>query len=290
MRRADGLFKYPSTFHLEGSRLQAGDSATDQTPYAAVQGKHLVIEEKMDGANSGVSFSAAGDLQLQSRGHFLVGGGRERHFNRLKQWADAHVEGLFDVLGDRYLMFGEWMYAKHSMFYDALPHLFLEFDVFDKQDGVFLSTPRRHRLLEPLPVVSVPVLYAGPAPRRLSDLTKWIGPSVGRTAAWKDNLDQESRRQKLDEDRVRSQTDGAPHSEGLYIKVEDEHQVLARYKFVRASFTQTILDNEEHWQRRPIVPNRMAPGVDLFAPTVNKTWPPFSGDAGGSPIKKRNLP
>lgn len=273
--REDGMLKYPRTPHLEGSRLQEGDSAHDQLPYAELAGRFVVVEEKMDGANSGVSFSSDAELRLQSRGHFLAGGSRERHFNLLKQWAGAHEEALFDLLSDRYIMFGEWMYAKHSMFYDALPHLFLEFDIFDKQDQVFLSTARRHQMLADYPVVSVPVLHAGPAPARPADMSAWIGHSVGRTEQWRQSLHEQATRRDLDADRVLSQTDPEDRTEGLYLKVEDEHQVLARYKFIRASFTQTIMDGEGHWQARPIVPNALRPGVDLFSPTIDKSWPAF---------------
>ena len=275
MIREDGLLKYPRTPHLEGSRLQPGDSAADQTPLASLAGLNLAIEEKVDGANSGISFSDSAELRLQSRGHFLTGGAREKHFNQLKQWAQVHEDAFFDVLGTRYIMFGEWMYAKHSMYYDALPHLFLEFDVFDKQAGQFLSTPRRRQLLEPLPVVSVPVLYEGTAPTKVEELMGWIGLSVARTEQWRQSLSEEASRRELDLDRVGEQTDADERVEGLYIKVEDADRVVSRYKFVRASFTQTILDQDEHWLKRPIVPNRLRPGVDLFAPTIDKTWPEF---------------
>lgn len=275
MIREDGLLKYPRTPHLEGSRLQEGDSGHDQLPYGALAGRFVVAEEKLDGANAGVSFSDDAALLLQSRGHFLTGGSRERHFNLFKQWASRHEDALFDVLGTRYIMFGEWMHAKHSVFYDALPHLFLEFDLFDKQQGVFLSTKRRHALLQNVPVVSVPVLYAGPAPDRWSSLASWIGQSVARTEHWRQSLHQEAQRRELDPIRVAEQTDGDDASEGLYLKVEDDDQVLARYKLVRPSFTQTIMDNDEHWQKRPIVPNGLRPGADIFADTIDKSWPDF---------------
>ncbi len=285
MVREDGLLKYPRTPHLEGSRLQEGDSAHDQLPYASLVGKHVVVEEKLDGANCGVSFSDDAELRLQSRGHFLVGGSRERHFNLLKQWATRHEDALFDVLGTRYILFAEWMYAKHSMFYDALPHLLLEFDLFDKKDGVFLSTPRRHQALAAVPVVSVPVLFEGPAPERWADLAKWIGPSVARGDGWRTSLAAAAEHRELDPARVAEQTDGDDCAEGLYIKVEDEHQVLARYKLIRPSFTQTILDGGEHWQKRPIVPNGLRAGADLFADQIDKTWPSFRAPA--RPVFKR---
>jgi hypothetical protein len=41
----------------------------------------------MDGANCGISFNPDGELLLQSRGHYLTGGGREKHFTLFKQMA-----------------------------------------------------------------------------------------------------------------------------------------------------------------------------------------------------------
>src|SRR5205809_552829 len=116
-----GIRKYPRTRHLVGSRLQPGDEDLDAIPMSELAGGHVVIEEKMDGANCGVSFDAEGALQLQSRGHFLAGGPRERQFDLFKQWAGAMAHRLLDVLADRLVTYGEWLYAKHSVYYDALP-------------------------------------------------------------------------------------------------------------------------------------------------------------------------
>ena len=66
--------KYPRTPHLEGSRLQPGDEDLSQIRFSQIAGKHIVVEEKIDGANSAISFSEDGELLLQSRGHFLTGG------------------------------------------------------------------------------------------------------------------------------------------------------------------------------------------------------------------------
>jgi hypothetical protein len=34
---------------------------------------------------------------------------------------------------------------------------------------------------------------------------------------------------------------------------------------VRGSFLNTILDSETHWVNRPIIPNKLKKGVDLFS-------------------------
>ena len=75
------IIKYPRTQHLQGSRLQEGDEDLSQVPFEDIFGKNIVIEEKIDGANSAVSFDGEGNLLLQSRGHYLDGGFRERHYN-----------------------------------------------------------------------------------------------------------------------------------------------------------------------------------------------------------------
>ena len=43
------LLKYPRTQHLQGSRLQEGDEDLSQVPFEEILGKHIVIEEKIDG-------------------------------------------------------------------------------------------------------------------------------------------------------------------------------------------------------------------------------------------------
>ena len=58
------IARYPRTAHLQGSRLQPGDDASDQLPLAQLAGRFVVIEEKMDGANCGLSFDEGGELHL----------------------------------------------------------------------------------------------------------------------------------------------------------------------------------------------------------------------------------
>jgi hypothetical protein len=259
------VFKYPRTRHLEGSRLQPGDHDLDSVKFAALAGAHLVVEEKVDGANAAISFDADGTLLLQSRGHFLTGGDRERHFNLFKTWAAARQAALREVLGTRYVMYGEWLYAKHTIFYDRLPHYFLEFDVLDLGAHQFLSTPQRRKLLSDLPIVSVPVLRAGSF-TRLEALTRLVAPSLLKSRGWRESLRTAAVARGLDAERAARETDSSDEMEGLYIKHEDETRVVGRYKWVRASFLTSVLDSGTHWLSRPIMPNRLADGVELFAP------------------------
>lgn len=255
--------KYPRTPHLQGSRLQPGDEDLDQTPFDEIRGRHVVVEEKLDGANSGLRFDEHGMLYLQSRGHFLTGGVREKHFNLFKQWAGAQSWALWQRLGDRYAVFGEWLFAKHTVFYDALPHYFLEFDVIDLDSGDFLTTQQRRELLRGTPIVSAPVLYEGPA-TTLDDLLAMIGRSLYKSPTWRETLVEACSQEGIGQELAWRETDGSDLMEGLYVKVEEGGRVVARYKWVRASFLTAVIDSGTHWLRRPIVPNRLGAGVDLF--------------------------
>jgi hypothetical protein len=260
----DSIYKYPRTHHIEGSGLQPGDEDLGVVPFRVLAGRFLVVEEKMDGANSAVSFAPGGRLLLQSRGHYLTGGEREKHFHLLKAWANRYTAELWDVLGERYVMYGEWLYAKHSVFYTDLPHYFLEFDVYDKAKDEFLSTERRRQLLERASfVASVKVLHEGPV-ASLQDLIGMVGPSNFIAPDYLRRLEAICQEKKLEASRTLRETDQSGLMEGLYIKVEEEDIVQERYKYVRAGFLQTVFDSQSHWLDRPIIPNLLKAGVTLF--------------------------
>jgi hypothetical protein len=227
------IVKFPRTPHLEGSRTQRGDEDVAIVSPLDLRGQYLVVEEKLDGANSAISFDEDGILILQSRGHVLSGGPRERQFDLFKRWANHHRATLWSLLGPRFIMYGEWLYARHTIPYDLLPHFFLEFDLLDRGSGDFLSTDRRRKVLAGGPVVSVPVLASGV----LGKFESLIGLS---------------------------QCASNELMEGLYIKWEEDGRVLGRYKYVRSGFLQAVEEEGMHWMDRPIEPNQLRPDVDLF--------------------------
>lgn len=160
-------------------------------------------------------------------------------------------------------MYGEWLYARHTIFYNALPHYFMEFDILDRHTDEFLSTPRRMALLAGLPVCSVSVLGTGPF-RALPDLTGVIGSSSFIRGDHLAELEALAQSLGLDPARSTQETDRSHSMEGLYIKVEEDGRVTERYKYVRASFLTTVVQSNSHWLSRPIIPNQLLPGVDIF--------------------------
>ena len=75
------IVKYPRTYHIEGSRFEPGDEDLDSVPFSAIADRPLIIQEQVNGANTDISFAADGQMLLQSRGHYLTGGPKEKHFN-----------------------------------------------------------------------------------------------------------------------------------------------------------------------------------------------------------------
>ncbi|AGX41859.1 RNA ligase family protein [Clostridium saccharobutylicum] len=261
----DGIFKYPRTNHIEGSRLQAGDEDLKSVKFEFIKDKYIVIEEKVDGANAGISFDENGKLLLQSRGHFLNGGYGEKQFSLFKLWANTNKYELERILGDRYVMYGEWLYAKHTVFYDELTHYFMEFDIYDKVENKFLSTKKRREILNGHDfITSVLVLYEGKL-NKLKELTSFLGKSNFKSENCKEVLRKQCDELKLSYDIAVKQTDISDLMEGLYIKVENKDEVIDRFKYVRSSFLNTILDSETHWVNRPIIPNKLKSGVELFS-------------------------
>ena len=161
-------------------------------------------------------------------------------------------------------MYGEWMYAKHTVFYDRLPHFFLEFDIFDKEKQLFFSTRKRREFLRQAPFIqSVRVLAEGYY-ETPEEIKKWIGPSLFISKEPGQNFRIQCQKSSTDYSLAARQTDLTGIMEGIYITVEDGDYVTDRLKFVRGSFLNTILDSESHWASRPIIANCLADGVNLF--------------------------
>jgi hypothetical protein len=208
-------------------------------------------------------------------------GGRERS-STYKQWAQAHEGALMALLDDRYQVYGEWLYAKHSLYYDALPHWFCEFDIWDRSAQQFLDTPQRHALLDGVPVVSVPVLYAGIAPGAcricwhcwpLSGAQRALAPvrgggaktEAGSAAGLAPDRPIRAGRRSVHQGRGKRPDRGA-----LQVRAPD--------------FVQVILESGSHHSERPIVANGLRTGVDIFANKIQK-----AGEAAAQTYRKENL-
>ena len=242
--------KYPRTVHLRDYSK-------------GLEGKHVVVEEKMDGTQVGVSFDLDGKSVIQTRGHLLTGHPRERQFDLLKAWVNVHHKTLFELLGTSHIMFGEWLLTKHTVFYDMLPHYFMEFDVLNKKTGSFLTTMERNQMFTDTPIVSVAALWNNIVDD-VDDVQNLIGNSLFKSADWHKNIVEEALQSKLDIHDVLQDTDESTLMEGLYIKVEEDNKVSDRIKLIRPNFIRFIEDSGTHWMNRAPLYNRLRPGANLW--------------------------
>lgn len=221
------FFRFPHTPHL--AWLAAGaprdDKVLSSSEVAALLAGDVVVEEKLDGANLGISLDADGQLRTQNRGQYLS----EPHagqFSRLPAWLAQHAQTLYSVLTPDLILFGEWCAARHSLDYAALPDWFLLFDVYDRSAGRFWSTSRRNILARSTGLLTVPQVMHGKL--TLTELKQLVTttPSHYRQGPL----------------------------EGVVIRSESAEWCVARAKLVRPDFTQSI---DSHWRKRAIEWNRI---------------------------------
>ena len=209
------------------------------------------VEEKCDGSNVAVWFDGEG-LRLQSRGHILYGGTRERQFTAFHGWAASRLDELRAALGWRFVLYGEWCYAKHRSYYDALPDWFVGFDVLDLETNRFLGTAARDEILVSCRAATVPRLWQGPFGKAPA-FASFIGTSRFKTIKWRAALAWEAAKagvlNPMDE------TDNSDQMEGVYVRVEDASGVVGRMKAHRDGFEKV---SSEHWRERPIIRNMLA--------------------------------
>lgn len=239
----------PRTPHLVGSGIPDSGEGRARLEWSDLSGRHVVLEEKIDGSEVSFHFDADARLVCRERSsETAIGtrGGQERHLDALKDWLLLREDALFDRIGDRYLVYAEWCAFAHRIFYDRLPSYLVECDVQDKRTGEFLSTARRLELLDGLDMVNAPVLFEGTA-------TAAVHPCalVTRSAFCSESaVDHVSA--------VDVPLDLSGKMEGVYGKIEEEDRVVARFKWIRRDFVRSIVDGGSHWKDRRLVPNLLA--------------------------------
>lgn len=221
----DDFFKFPSTPHLAllGNVEIRGDKVMSEPERNEFLRHELVVEEKVDGANLGISFDSSGNIRAQNRGTYLHLPSTGQ-WKRLAEWLTPRIDTFFEQLDDRYILFGEWCYAQHSVLYDRLPDWFLGFDILEKSTGCFFSCVRRSVFFKAIGVAQVPEVARGHF--TLSELCNLLSQSLL----------------------------GDKPSEGLYLRLDQGECLAQRAKLVRPAFIQSVVG---HWSRSGIRANRL---------------------------------
>lgn len=225
------FFRFPHTPHLAwlGPGTARDDKVLSPPEVRELLSGEVVVEEKVDGANLGLSLDPDGRLRAQNRGKYIEHERAAPQFRPLARWLAEHSERLASALTSDLMLFGEWCYAVHSVRYTRLPDWFVAFDVYDRKAAQFWSVRRRDDLARRAGVPVVPMLARGRFD--LAGVRALLGPSrLGDTPA-----------------------------EGVYVRREDDDWLLGRAKLVRPEFVQAI---GEHWSKRRLETNALARGVE----------------------------
>ena len=215
---------FPQTRHLYNLGAATLDDVigNDSASFLSTADPDVTIslEEKVDGANMGIQLDEASPtgFLVQSRTRFLPEHSNDQ-FAKANDWVYDHEEGLRNALctdseghvvqPGRYILYGEWMYAKHAILYQSLPDIFLAFDIFDTESEAFLSRDAIARRLQGTGIHQVPAVPFSDVltDASLQDLVRTL-PS-----AYSDGL-----------------------VEGIYLRREKDEKMVDRAKIVRRDF------------------------------------------------------
>jgi hypothetical protein len=214
--------KYPRIPHLPWSPGTAPDDR--RLPDTTSLLDHpLVITEKLDGSNLCMT---SDEVFARTHAHAP----KHPSFDMAKRvWA-----GIRSQIPAGLSVFGEWLYAKHSIQYRSLPGFFVVFGVRDDTTGAWHPWDRTVELAAELTLPAAPVLWTGEA---------------GTDAELRDCVER----------LVSQPSTFGGNREGVVVRlagpITDCDVSIA--KWVRAGHVQT----DDHWSTQPIIRNGLAPAA-----------------------------
>lgn len=162
----------------------------DKYALAFTKGEHIVVTEKIDGANASI-LTRDDNIIACSRRNELTPDNKLQGFYDFVQTLNA--KDIADVLGTNYILFGEWL-VKHTIKYpENRMRQFYVFDTFNIETDQYMPWDFTKNVANTLGLNTVPVLYDGP-------FTSWedLYALVGKT-----------------------EMDAEPTGEGIVIKSQD---------------------------------------------------------------------
>lgn len=220
----DKIHKFPRTTHLINyGTASRDDLLVSKEDYGRFLSKDAIVEvtEKVDGCQLGFSITENYQIRVQNRSHY-VDSKYHSQFKILDKWVHQHQEDLFKVLTPDLILFGEWLYARHSLSYDKLPDYFLAFDLYSKKESRFYSREYLEKVLDETNICLTKLIHRGP----ISE------PFIKRI------LDGDSEYRE-------------GHPEGVYLKMCQDGYTISRSKVVRSGF----ICGNSHWSKREVEVN-----------------------------------
>ena len=138
--------KYPRSFHLPWSPGLGSDDKR-MNDVSGLLNVPLVITEKMDGGN----------VCLERNNCFARSHGQPPTHRSYDAFKGLHARVKYLIESDEQV-FGEWLYAEHSIYYDNLPNYLMIIGVRNKLTGYWYEWAKVQVMAEKLGIETVPVL------------------------------------------------------------------------------------------------------------------------------------
>lgn len=213
--------KYNRTFHLPWSPGGTSDDKVAKD-LSVILNNDIIITEKMDGSNTSLELGGC-----FARTH--SGPPNHPSFDGLK----ALHATIQHKLPDGVQLFGEWLFAKHSIAYDKLPSFFMLFNVRSLLDDVWYSWDEVEMWADEIGVPTVPVLFKG-------------------------KLSTEKELKNKIEELVSQPSRCGGEREGVVVRIQESFTDSAFSQCVMKWVRKDHVQTSEHWKNQVIVKNKLA--------------------------------
>lgn len=149
---------YPRIPHVVAGRGTRDDLVLGDADRAALLGRPVVVEEKLDGANV-MLWCQDGWIACAGRSG-PDGQDRAGQIGPLRAWAAEHVDQLRPLVEHGAVLYAEWLLLTHSIAYDRLPSYLVGLDL-RAPGGVFAPVDERNRRLGDAGIALPPELFRG---------------------------------------------------------------------------------------------------------------------------------
>jgi len=223
---------FPRTPHLpHNPNAESDDIIATNVEVRPLFTKLVNIEEKIDGASVGIT-SFEGNPVIRNREHVLnkaysKNTAAKKQFASIWNWFYKNKD-KFKRLASMgpYSVYGEWCIAQHGIFYNKLPDWFIAYDIYNYEQDKFISPVLARVWLNDLGFSTAPLIFQGQFIDGYDELAAWAKlPSKF------------------------SDSD----SEGIYLKIYDDEQVLNRFKMVQPNF-----ERGKFWNPKAYTKNELA--------------------------------
>lgn len=219
--------EYPRIPHLIGRSNLYDDDIEVNIKY----GFDAYVQEKVDGSNCGISWAADGPI-LRNRKHVLRKGfpcttPAKMQFVPAWNWLHEREDDLRNIMYNwegQVTIYGEWMFAKHSIGYEKLPDYFLAYDIWSCDEKKFISPNVCKHLLEGTSI-------------------QWIDAQKIRVNSFNDL--------KTILDEPSDYREGS--KEGIVVKKTDGDWITKTFKVVRNDFKRA----DETWNEKELEKNKL---------------------------------